>query len=83
MLRDCEIENQNFECYAEAPKGLGDGFGRGNRHHDLLMTGKNCVIGIEAKVSESFDQDSIEKKLNEKDFLRKMISKHVILKWMN
>lgn len=67
VLRDCGIESQNFECYAEAPKGLGDGFGRGNRHHDLLMTGKNCVIGIEAKVSESFDQDSIEKKLNEKE----------------
>ena len=28
----------------------------GQRNHDLLMVGtKNCIIGIEAKVSEKFD----------------------------
>lgn len=66
VLKGCNIELQDFKCEPEASKGLGDRFGRGNRHHDLLMIGENCVIGIEAKVSESFDKDSIGKKLEEK-----------------
>ena len=63
VLRGCNIKLQDFECEPEASKGLGDKFGRGNRHHDLLMIGENCVIGIEAKVSESFDRDTIGKKI--------------------
>ena len=38
-------------------------YDRGPRNHDLLMLGKDCVIGIEAKVSELFDED-IAKRLN-------------------
>lgn len=67
VLKGCNIELQDFKCEPEASKGLGDRFGRGNRHHDLLMIGENCVIGIEAKVSESFDKESIGKKLEEKE----------------
>lgn len=61
ILRDCKIVKQNFECEPEAKKGLGKGFGSGNRNHDLLMIGsEDCVIGIEAKVSEPFGNQSID-----------------------
>ena len=56
---DCGIAEQNFECTPEAKSSLGKGFLKGGcRNHDLLMEGdKDCIIGIEAKVSESFDKD--------------------------
>lgn len=62
ILKECGIENQNFNCVPEATAGLGKGMKKGgSRNHDLLMIGtKNCVIGIEAKVSETFDHKFIE-----------------------
>lgn len=59
ILSDCHIKKQNFCCEPEAVAGLGKGFGRGgSRNHDMLMIGENdCVIGIEAKVSETFDKE--------------------------
>lgn len=57
ILKSCGIAEQNFECTPEAKSSLGKGFNRGCRNHDLLMKGdNNCIIGIEAKVSESFDK---------------------------
>lgn len=58
ILKECAIELQNFSCEPEAVAGLGKGMkSGGQRNHDLLMIGSmNCVIGIEAKVSESFDE---------------------------
>ena len=58
ILKECAIELQDFKCEPEAVAGLGKGMKTGGqRNHDLLMIGsKNCVIGIEAKVSESFDE---------------------------
>lgn len=57
ILNECEIDIQDFICEPEAVAGLGKGMKRGGaRNHDLLMRGtNNCVIGIEAKVSETFD----------------------------
>ncbi len=57
ILNECEIDIQDFVCEPEAVAGLGKGMKRGGaRNHDLLMRGtNNCVIGIEAKVSEPFD----------------------------
>ena len=62
ILKECDIEIQNFKCEPEATAGLGKGMKRGGaRNHDLLMVGnKNCVIGIEAKVSETFDHKFID-----------------------
>ena len=58
ILADCQIQMQHFKCEPEATAGLGKGFGRGgSRNHDMLMIGKDCVIGIEAKVSEPFDRE--------------------------
>lgn len=58
VLCRCGIEEQNFLCEPEAKNSLGRGFNKGCRNHDLLMVGdKDCVIGIEAKVDESFDDD--------------------------
>ena len=56
LLANCNIAAQDFICEPEASSGLGKGMKRGgSRNHDLRMIGKDCVIGIEAKVSESFD----------------------------
>ena len=57
VLEQCGLQSQDFECEPEAISGLGKGMKRGgSRNHDLLMIGENCVIAIEAKVSESFDK---------------------------
>lgn len=56
VLKECNIEEQDFVCEPEAKNSLGKGFNRGCRNHDLLMVGDNCVIGVEAKVDESFDE---------------------------
>lgn len=57
ILRQCNIDEQDFVCEPEAVTSLGPGFNRGGcRNHDLLMIGKDCIVGIEAKVSESFDK---------------------------
>ena len=62
ILKECNIEIQDFKCEPESIAGLGKGMKRGGqRNHDLLMVGtKNCVIGIEAKVSETFDNAYID-----------------------
>lgn len=62
ILKDCGIEIQDFNCEPEATAGLGKGMKTGGpRNHDLLMVGaKNCVIGVEAKVSETFDHNYID-----------------------
>ena len=75
VLTSCGIAEQNFECTPEAKSSLGKGFRTGGcRNHDLLMEGdEDCIIGVEAKVSESFDEDWInalneqKKKTNEED----------------
>ena len=58
LLAECGIAEQDFVCEPEAATGLGKRMGRGGpRKHDLLMRGNDCVIGIEAKVSEIFDKE--------------------------
>ena len=58
LLAECGIAEQDFVCEPEAATGLGEGMCRGGaRKHDLLMRGNDCVIGIEAKVSEIFDKE--------------------------
>lgn len=66
ILKQCSIAEQDFECEPEATTSLGPGFNPGCRNHDLLMIGNDCVIGIEAKVSESFDEE-ISKVLKEQE----------------
>lgn len=58
LLAECGIAEQDFVCEPEAATGLGKRMGRrGARKHDLLMRGNDCVIGIEAKVSEPFGKE--------------------------
>ena len=59
VLTSCGITEQDFTCTPEYESSLGKGFGSGGcRNHDLLMEGdEDCIIGVEAKVSESFDED--------------------------
>lgn len=75
VLKSCGIAEQDFTGTPENESSLGKGFGKaGCRKHDLLMEGdEDCIIGVEAKVSESFDKDWInalneqKKKTNEED----------------
>ena len=75
VLTSCGITEQDFTCTPEYKSSLGKGFGKGGcRNHDLLMEGdEDCIIGVEAKVSESFDKDWInalneqKEKTNEED----------------
>lgn len=57
ILSLCNLStDQKFEGEPEATSSLGKGFYRGGcRNHDLLLKGEDCVIGIEAKVKEPFD----------------------------
>jgi len=66
VLRECGLPEQNFTCEPEAKTSLGKGMKQGGpRHHDLLMKGSlGCVISIEAKVTEPFDEP-LEKKMVE------------------
>jgi hypothetical protein len=69
VLESCGLQQQDFVCEPEASIGLGKGMKRGGpRVHDLLMVGKDCVICIEAKVSEPFGGNisSVNKKQKEK-----------------
>lgn len=63
VLTEYGIKETSFNCEPEAEtpfeKGMGTG---GPRNHDLLMIGKNTVIGIEAKVSETFDKQIKDKR---------------------
>lgn len=67
VLKECGILEQDFECEPEATISLGPGMKQGgSRSHDLLMVGKDkdCVICIEAKVSEPFDA-TLENKMKQ------------------
>lgn len=65
VLKECSIVEQDFICEPEAIASLGKGMKRGGcRNHDLLLIGKDCVIGVEAKVSEHFGE-TLEKELKE------------------
>ncbi len=69
VLESCGLQQQDFVCEPETSIGLGKGMKRGGpRVHDLLMVGKDCVICIEAKVSEPFGGNisSVNKKQKEK-----------------
>ncbi len=69
VLKSCGLQQQDFVCEPEATIGLGQGMKSGGpRVHDLLMVGEDCVIGIEAKVSEPFGENisSVNKKQKEK-----------------
>ena len=47
--------NGSFKCIPECKSSFGKGMGRGgSRNHDALLIGDDCVVGIEAKVSEPF-----------------------------
>ncbi len=63
VLKECGLNEHSFICEPEALTSFEHGMGTGGpRHHDLLMIGSNTVIGIEAKVSESFDRRIGEKR---------------------
>lgn len=58
LLAECGIAEQDFVCEPEAKTCLGEEmYPGGPRNHDLLMRGNDCVIGIEAKVSEPFGKE--------------------------
>lgn len=54
--------NGSFKCIPECKSSFGKGMGRGgSRNHDALLIGDDCVVGIEAKVSEPFGSRIMEK----------------------
>lgn len=72
LLAECGIAEQDFVCEPEAATGLGEGMCRGGaRKHDLLMRGNDCVIGIEAKVSEFFGEEIGEQQKSTKGNISK------------
>lgn len=58
VLTECNVNHDmNFKCYPEYKTSFGKGMGNGGpRVHDMLMKGCELVIGVEAKVLESFDE---------------------------
>lgn len=64
VLSECNINHDmNFDCYPEYTTYFGEGMGNGGpRVHDMLMIGDKLVIGVEAKVSEHFDEKMIVRK---------------------
>lgn len=71
LLAECGIAEQDFVCEPEAATGLGKGMCQGGpRKHDLLMRGNDCIIGIEAKVSEIFDEGIGKRLESEEDKLK-------------
>ena len=69
-------KSQTFNCEPEAETCFpSDRMGTGGpRNHDLLMVSKDCVIGIEAKVSESFDKTIGEKRKDAGDNMNKRLN---------
>lgn len=63
ILKQEGLREQDFVCEPEAETELKSAIDMGisgPRNHDLLMIGsKDCVIGLEAKVSESFGNNTI------------------------
>ncbi len=59
VLKKCELKTGiSFTCEPEALTSLP--YSSGPRHHDLLMRSQKLIIGIEAKVNETFGK-TIEK----------------------
>ena len=71
VLEQENIREQNFVCEPEAETVLKSAIDmgiNGPRNHDLLMVGsKDCVIGVEAKVSEGFGNNTIEEERKKAD----------------
>lgn len=57
--KECFCQPEYITSYSGYDLGVG-----GGRNHDALLTTADAVIGVEAKVSESFEK-SVEVKLNE------------------
>ena len=67
VLKNAGIAVQDFICEPEAETYFEKQDGEkidmginGPRNHDLLMIGKTCVIGVEAKVSEKFGNNTVQ-----------------------
>jgi len=62
-LKSIGVKDNDFVCIPEhVTKYDAKEFGKGEgRHHDGLLISDSCVIGIEAKVSESFDKLIMDK----------------------
>lgn len=76
VLKECGFSpNHNFICEPEAETRFpSDRFGIGGpRNHDLLMVSDDLIIGIEAKVSESFDKKISERRHGASDNLNMRI----------
>ena len=64
VLTEYGIKENSFNCEPEAETPFEKGMGtNGPRNHVLLMIGKNTVVGIEAKVSETFDKQIKDKRV--------------------
>lgn len=62
-LKSIGVKSDQFEAEPEAVTNLSK-YGKGEgRNHDLLIKGKDVVIGVEAKAAESLD-DYVDKKYN-------------------
>ena len=71
VLREANIDEQDFVCEPEATTSFGKGWGKGGpRNHDLLMIGEDTLIGLEAKVSESYGITIEKEKSKVKDKTR-------------
>lgn len=56
-LNSINIKDDDYICSPEHVTSFPSSFGKGGgRHHDGLLTSRSAVVGIEAKVSESFDK---------------------------
>lgn len=80
-LNSIGFKDENYICYPEEVTSF-DNFdlGKGSgRHHDGLLVSENYLVGIEAKVSESFDNsiltklDKAKSKSDKGDNMRKRI----------
>lgn len=78
-LSSINLKAKEFCCCPEevtSYKGYDLGSGSG-RHHDGLLISKECVVGIEAKVSEPFDKSIKEKLIGASDNMHKRIMNSV------
>jgi len=76
VLSEYGIKEDSFVCEPEAETPFEKGMGTsGPRNHDLLMIGKNTVVGIEAKVSESFDKQIKDKRIGASDNMNTRLDK--------
>ena len=74
ILNELGIYEEVYYCEPEAKTYFGRGFGKGGpRNHDLLMCGENSVIGVEAKVSESYDELISKKSVHRVNALMKYL----------